>query len=535
MGSQYTASLQRKLQEAGLQGSLDADAFITLLQYVNDVQGSLDVVYSILDVLKDELDDDGMITQQQMESAIRQLAGTTSERDLVFVIDAFDVPKISYDPITKRLYADNHPKSLIATAQAKHKLYLDRLYLLYQRLRRNKRFQPPNPVLSSRSGAKTMQAQLTELMALKGVVGQHRIVMGIISTSEDGSYTLEDVGATVPLNLSQAQVAAGFITENCVVVAEGEMGHDGVFKVYALGFPSCETRSQLPATAQKLNFFGAPTLSPEESVVLDLAAAQHTEDRLVFLSNVWLDKQETMDALHTIFLGFEEADVVPEMFVMMGNFCSRSCSGTPNADYLALKDGFSSLAQLIEQYPKIKDGSRFVFVPGPADPGLGCVLPQPPLPSFFTSEVAQVLPGAVFTTNPCRIKYYNKEIVVFRHDLIKQMRRRCLVPPAGLSQDNQDLMFAHMAMTVLQQSHLCPMPLVVQPVHWAFDHALQLYPLPDAVVLADGSMQASLQHEGCTVFNPGCLQDRMFSAYVPFQDEVEPSELPGAHDDSMST
>lgn len=73
---------------------------------------------------------------------------------------------------------------------------------------------------------------------------------------------------------------------------------------------------------------------------------------------------------------------------------------------------------------------------------------------------------------------------------------------AGLSQDNQDLMFAHMAMTVLQQSHLCPMPLVVQPVHWAFDHALQLYPLPDAVVLADGSMQASLQHEGCTVFNP---------------------------------
>lgn len=62
---------------------------------------------------------------------------------------------------------------------------------------------------------------------------------------------------------------------------------------------------------------------------------------------------------HAIVLyvtGFEEADVVPEMFVMMGNFCSRSCSGTPNADYLALKDGFSSLAQLIEQYPKIKVG-----------------------------------------------------------------------------------------------------------------------------------------------------------------------------------
>jgi hypothetical protein len=26
----------------------------------------------------------------------------------------------------------------------------------------------------------------------------------------------------------------------------------------------------------------------------------------------------------------------------------------------------------------------------------------------------------------------------------------------------------------------------------------------------------------------GSLQERLFSAYLPFQDEVEPSELPGA-------
>jgi hypothetical protein len=38
--------------------------------------------------------------------------------------------------------------------------------------------------------------------------------------------------------------------ENCVVVAEGEMGLDGVFRVSVLAFPSCESRAQLPATAQ---------------------------------------------------------------------------------------------------------------------------------------------------------------------------------------------------------------------------------------------------------------------------------------------
>jgi hypothetical protein len=68
--------------------------------------------------------------------------------------------------------------------------------------------------------------------------------------------------------------------------------------------------------------------------------------------------------------------------------------------------------------------------------------------------------------------------------------------------DRSDALFQQLAQTVLQQSTLCPLPLVVQPVHWAHDHALQLYPLPHALVLADASPQASVSHEGCTVLNP---------------------------------
>lgn len=46
--------------------------------------------------------------------------------------------------------------------------------------------------------------------------------------------------------------------------------------------------------------------------------------------------------------------------------------------------------------------TRFVFVPGPNDPGLGHMLPQPALPSYFIGELQAVLPNAVFATNPCR-------------------------------------------------------------------------------------------------------------------------------------
>jgi hypothetical protein len=62
--------------------------------------------------------------------------------------------------------------------QEKHRLYLNRFNLLLQRLRRNRRFQPPNPLQAAAGAAP--QAQLTELMGLKGSGGETCIVMGII-------------------------------------------------------------------------------------------------------------------------------------------------------------------------------------------------------------------------------------------------------------------------------------------------------------------------------------------------------------------
>lgn len=75
--------------------------------------------------------------------------------------------------------------------------------------------------------------------------------------------------------------------------------------------------------------------------------------------------------------------------------------------------------------------------------------------------------------------------------------------PTDLEADDPAVTFAHLALTLLQQSHLCPLPLAAQPVHWAFDQALQLYPLPHALVLADGAAgQEEFRHEGCAAFSP---------------------------------
>lgn len=57
-------------------------------------------------------------------------------------------------------------------------------------------------------------------------------------------------------------------------------------------------------------------------------------------------------------------------------------------------------------------------------------------------------------------------------------------------------------MTVLQQSHLCPVPLENQSVYWQYDHALHLYPAPDLVVLADSAASAQFTFKDSACVNP---------------------------------
>lgn len=118
-----------------------------------------------------------------------------------------------------------------------------------------------------------------------------------------------------------------------------------------------------------------------------------------------------------------------------------------------------------------------------------------------------------------RIKFYTQEIVFFRQDLLYRMRRSCLIPPS--TEETEDpfehvcffsqphpmtpsiliikvwlidyrcciirLTFCEFLLqlvaTITHQSHLCPLPLMVQPIIWNYDHSLHLYPTPHTVLL----------------------------------------------------
>lgn len=167
---------------------------------------------------------------------------------------------------------------------------------------------------------------------------------------------------------------------------------------------------------------------------------------------------------------------------------------------------------------------------------------------------------AVWSTNPARLTLFGPahEVVFFRDDITGRFRRGALrfkpveaeqtsIPeneenlepltpiidqkqresmdvghavevaeshvPASKGKENSDqsvsanlLTARKLVKTILDQGYLSPFPLSDRPVLWDYAGALQLYPLPSALVLVDPEAPPfALTYEGCHVMNPGPL------------------------------
>lgn len=77
---------------------------------------------------------------------------------------------------------------------------------------------------------------------------------------------------------------------------------------------------------------------------------------------------------------------------------------------------------------------------------------------------------------------------------------------AAATMAEPDLAARCIAKAILNQGYLSPFPLATRPVLWDHASALQLYPLPTALVLADrDAAPSTIVYQGCQVMNPGCM------------------------------
>uniref|UniRef100_A0A4W6EPI5 DNA polymerase epsilon subunit n=1 Tax=Lates calcarifer TaxID=8187 RepID=A0A4W6EPI5_LATCA len=464
-----------------------------------------DVLERVLDAVEKQPLSSSMIELSVVESAVQDCSQSCDETiDNVFnIIGAFDVPRYIYSVERKKfvpISMTRHPTpSLCGMAKDKAELFRERYTILQQRTHRHELFTPPAIGTAVEEGQNKFQLKTIEaLLGSTAKLGEV-IVLGMITQLKEGKFYLEDPSGTVQLDMSKFH--NGLYTESCFVLAEGWY-EDSVFHVNGFGFPPTEPSLATRAYYGNLNFFGGPsTTSVKASAKLKQLEEENEDAMFVIVSDVWLDSVEVMEKLNIMFSGY--AAMPPTCFILCGNFSSAPYGKT---QIKSLKESLKALADAICAYPSIHSSSRFVFVPGPEDPGPGTILPRPPLADHITEEFRQRVPFSVFTTNPCRIQYCSQEIVIIREDLVNKM---C-----------QELCFVK---TILSQGHLTPLPLYVSPVFWAYDYSLRVYPVPDVIVFADKYDPFSITNTDCLCVNPGSFPRSgfTFKVYYPSNRTVE--------------
>uniref|UniRef100_A0A6Q2XF45 DNA polymerase epsilon subunit n=1 Tax=Esox lucius TaxID=8010 RepID=A0A6Q2XF45_ESOLU len=487
----------------------DASRYLMeVLESVSDLELD-DVIERILDAVEKQPLPSSVIELDVMERAVQDCSQTCDETiDNVFnIIGAFDVPRYIYSTERKKFVPLNmtthSAPSLCGSARDKAELFRERYTLLQQRTHRHELFTPPVIGAAVEEGRNKFQLKTVDALLGSTAKMGDVIVLGMITQLKEGKFYLEDPSGTVQLNLSKFH--SGLYTESCFVLAEGWY-EDSVFHVNAFGFPPTEPSSTTRAYYGNLNFFGGPsTTSVKASAKLKQLEEENEDAMFVVVSDVWLDSVEVIEKIHLMFSGY--AAMPPTCFIFCGNFSSAPYGKTQIKSLKAL--------------PSI---SRFVFIPGPEDPGPSTILPRPPLADHITEEFRQKVPFSVFTTNPCRIQYCSQEIVVIREDLVNKMCRNCVRLPSG----NLDIP-NHFVKTVLSQGHLTPLPLYVSPVFWAYDYALRLYPVPDVIIFADKYDPFNISNTDCLCINPGSFPKSgfTFKVYYPSNRTVEDSKLQG--------
>lgn len=473
---------------------------------------------------------DGVIQHMQKmaeEPTTDAAAALDVAADGIQIFDCLkDVWPFDYLQATKEWVRALERPQIFPGVDMKAKIYKDRFHILWQRLLLEGHFVPEARVFD---GLLPGQRVLTPAESLMGNPGR-KTTFGLIfrELDEEGNqrWVLEDLHRVVALRL-EIQESPRLITNGCFVLAEGQMDKD-TFCVSAIDVPSAVTRETTKTCDQiPVQMFGGES-SEEQLKLLQQREEECTNGAFVVLSEVLLDNGRALEKLQELFDGYEATEP-PSAYVFMGSFCSSSF--VPTADGVrAYREGFDRLKFMLRRLTRhMEVGTRYIFIPGPKDPGAS-MLPRAQLSPYLTAEISKEIPNVTLATNPCRLRHFTKDLVFFRHDVLRLLRRNEVVPlrevgtgePLSPQQIREE-----MVALLLDQAHLVPLPLSESNILWAFDHTLRLYPLPDAVFVGGESQQFDCTYKKCCFASVGPFyRDVCFYAYNPLKDVLEYSEIP---------
>ena len=392
--------------------------------------------------------------------------------------------------------------------------------------------------------------------------------MGIIVLGEDGELHLEDDSLRVKLNFMFAHSdRRSYFTQGSIVIAEGEYRTETFF-VDFVAQPPLKFKQRAKDIIVNDNF-GAYTYAKNkiikesdgqissEAISIskskqDIPNKINENEAIVVISSLSLDEPSSISSLDEIFKAYEQINWL-STFILWGEFISNKKVDT--LDFDGIKFCFDELAALIKKYDRLKNECRFVLIPGVNDAANDQILPLSPLCDYFTSSFSGIK-NVTFAWNPWRINFYGKQIVIWRYNYLKKIKKNSIYLGGDINNEPQENMeeskeiiepnqsdeidgkkylnlniieSIKIANTVLLQANLIPLPYLIQPVYWDYAECLNLNTIPDYLILADTWAQYTVDNKEdfeTFVVNPGNFScSKTFSIIYPHLGKVEESSL----------
>ena len=286
-----TRTITTAFKMSGLALRTDAvRALQSVLRQEEDVNAALDAILSAISkkISTSGLKTGSVVDLQTVEEVVTELTKNVDDRlrEALSVVDAYDAPRLCYDPVKKSFYffnarvgrgaleSDHHRgaggaapspgssrspvggsgagsshsgdrggaggaydtvnKNFHGSMNDKVEMFRERFQMIKQRVLRNPLFcRPSIGGGSSMSGGGKNEGhiELTPIDSLLGARGT-LVLLGVLTRQEEGKYFLEDLNGSVEINLTQARVTDGLFTLGCIVVVEGTIGEEtGIFQV----------------------------------------------------------------------------------------------------------------------------------------------------------------------------------------------------------------------------------------------------------------------------------------------------------------
>jgi hypothetical protein len=114
----------------------------------------------------------------------------------------------------------------------------------------------------------------------------------------------------------------------------------------------------------------------------------------------------------------------PTFIIFTGNYVSPQYYQQHKYNPYIIRSLFDKLGDLIFNFKNLRTQTHFIFSPGSHDFIFGATLPIPPLPPSLVTRLAKNIINVTFTSNPITLRYYGRDIRVFRHDVFHTIASR---------------------------------------------------------------------------------------------------------------